>query len=679
MSNSSLVNVVVKAHSGNYTAGRGGYKINHITVHHMAGVLTAAQCGSIFAKAGRGGSAHYGVGSDGKVGLYVYESDRAWSDSNWQSNCTAVSIETSNSPTGGNWPVSDLTFNKLVELVADIAKRNGLGTLVPGKNLTWHSMYAATTCVPIDTEVLTKNGWKSIHDVEEGEDIATAHIDDLSINFSPVLAKVPEKKQDTWETRGVEVTADHRMLWKTQGQDYWRVSQFKDLPNNASIYIPNAGKYTGAGIPLSDDEIRLLVAVQADGHYEHGDHSGKDRVTFHVSKERKIALLDDILSKYEHNKYLHADGTVSYNVHGIKPLCDRWLEDKKFTFEWLEMSPTQAEFFLDTLLDFDGCRAGNDYSSYAKQNIDVVDAVAAINGVGVRHNGDRRTAFVEDARTITKESDKKRHQQTIVSCVTVASGFILIRQHGRTAIVGNCPGDYLRGKMQELANRANAINNGEQFNPSYCDGFLPYPNGYWTKGDQNERIAVLAKWMRAKYPDFTPEAALGDYYGDNIAGAVKRYQELNGLEADGNVGPITYSSLKANGFTYPNPIYPPTKPTWTDISPLVLETAGAVDLYDVTSGAVVSSYREGVEVTVVQETTWDGVKYYRTQWSKDKNLDNGFKATDLREPAEPEPEPTPEPTPEPEPEPEDPTVGILEKIIAFIKHIIELITKKKED
>ena len=34
MSNSSLVNVAIKAHSSNYTAGRGGYKINHITVHH---------------------------------------------------------------------------------------------------------------------------------------------------------------------------------------------------------------------------------------------------------------------------------------------------------------------------------------------------------------------------------------------------------------------------------------------------------------------------------------------------------------------------------------------------------------------------------------------------------------------------------------------------------------------
>ena len=461
MGYSPLATAKYAAHPSNYTAGRPQGAIDHITVHHMAGVRSAAQCGAIFQREGRNGSTHYGIGNGGEIANFVDENDTAWGDSNWNSNCKTVSIETSNNALGGDWTVGDAALNSLIRLVADIAKRNGLGHLEPGRNLCWHSMYTSTTCVPINTEVLTKNGWKSIHDVEEGEDIATAHIDDLSISFSPVLAKVPEKKQDTWETRGVEVTADHRMLWKTQGQDYWRVSQFKDLPNDAGIYIPSAGRYAGRGLPLSDDEIKLLVAVQADGHYEHGDHSGNDRVTFHVSKGRKIALLDEMLSKYEHNKYLHADGTVSYNVHGIKPLCDRWLEDKKFTFEWLEMSPEQARFFLDTLLDFDGCRSGNDYSSSIQQNIDVVDAIASINGVGVRHNGNRRTAFVKSARTITKESDKKRHQQTKVSCVTVASGFILIRQHGRTTIVGNCPGNYLRSKMQEIADKANAINEGQ--------------------------------------------------------------------------------------------------------------------------------------------------------------------------------------------------------------------------
>jgi hypothetical protein len=46
----------------------------------------------------------------------------------------------------GDWPVSDATLSSCIKLVADIAKRNGLGKLVAGKNLTWHSMFAATDC-----------------------------------------------------------------------------------------------------------------------------------------------------------------------------------------------------------------------------------------------------------------------------------------------------------------------------------------------------------------------------------------------------------------------------------------------------------------------------------------------------------------------------------------------------
>ena len=458
MAHSSLATISVPAYVGNYTKGRPNGGITKITVHHMAGVLSAERCGKIFQTVGRNGSAHYGIGVNGEIGVYVEEENTAWTDSNWDSNIHSVTIENANSATGGDWPVSDATFDSLVKLCADIAKRNGLGRLVPGINLTWHSMYASTTCVPVTTEVLTRDGWKRIADIEEGEDIATAHIDDLAITFAPVLGKVPEKKQDTWETRGVEVTADHRMLWKSQGQDYWRVSEYKDLPENRCVYIPNAGHYNGKGLPLSDNEIKLLIAVQADGHYEKGEKSGEDRVTFHVSKERKIALLDEILEGYDYKKYLHADGTVNYNVKGIKPLCEKWLNDKQFTFDWLELSKAQAELFLDCILDFDGCRAGNDYSSSIAQNIDVVDAIAALNGVGIRHNGDCRVTFVDADRTITKESDKKRHQQVTVSCVTVASGFILVRQHGRTTIIGNCPGNYLRNKMQELADRANGIN-----------------------------------------------------------------------------------------------------------------------------------------------------------------------------------------------------------------------------
>lgn len=145
MARSPLATVTIQANSSNYTAGRSA-KISQITIHHMAGVLSVEQCGNVFARAGRGASAHYGIGGDGRIASYVDEKDTAWSDANWASNCRTVSIETANSSTGGNWPVSDAAFDSLCKLVADVAKRNGLGTLVKGQNLCWHSMFAATTC-----------------------------------------------------------------------------------------------------------------------------------------------------------------------------------------------------------------------------------------------------------------------------------------------------------------------------------------------------------------------------------------------------------------------------------------------------------------------------------------------------------------------------------------------------
>lgn len=144
--NSSLVNVVIPASESNFTYGRSGYSLKKITVHHCAGVMSAESIGYLWQNPGRECSSHYGIGNDGRIGQYVDESNTAWTDSNWESNCTSVTIETSNSSTGGDWPVSDEALNSLIRLCADISIRNGLGLLVPGDNLTWHSMYAPTEC-----------------------------------------------------------------------------------------------------------------------------------------------------------------------------------------------------------------------------------------------------------------------------------------------------------------------------------------------------------------------------------------------------------------------------------------------------------------------------------------------------------------------------------------------------
>lgn len=145
MSNSSLATVQIPAYSGNYTKGRES-TIQEITIHHMAGRLTAQRCGELFQAVGRQGSSHYGIGYDGVIGQYVDEANTAWTNSNRAANHRAVTIETANDSTGGNWPVNDVTLRSLINLVADIAIRNNLVPLVKGKNLTWHQMYSATAC-----------------------------------------------------------------------------------------------------------------------------------------------------------------------------------------------------------------------------------------------------------------------------------------------------------------------------------------------------------------------------------------------------------------------------------------------------------------------------------------------------------------------------------------------------
>lgn len=124
--------------------------ITKITIHHMAGNLTVEQCGNIFANAGRQASSNYGIGSDGRVGMYVEEKNRSWCTGDRGNDHCAITIEVANSATGGNWPVSDKAYAKLIDLCVDICQRNGIKKLNytgdKSGNLTMHKWFQATNC-----------------------------------------------------------------------------------------------------------------------------------------------------------------------------------------------------------------------------------------------------------------------------------------------------------------------------------------------------------------------------------------------------------------------------------------------------------------------------------------------------------------------------------------------------
>ena len=148
MSNSSLVNYT--AISPNSSNPRNN-KIKKITIHHMAGNLSVETCGRVFNGKNRQASSYYGIGSDGRVGMYVEEKNRAWTSSSPSNDNQAITIEVAND--GGantNWHVSDKALAKLIDLCVDICKRNGIASLNytgdANGNLTRHNMFANTTC-----------------------------------------------------------------------------------------------------------------------------------------------------------------------------------------------------------------------------------------------------------------------------------------------------------------------------------------------------------------------------------------------------------------------------------------------------------------------------------------------------------------------------------------------------
>lgn len=147
MSNSSLVNYTLI--SPNSTNPR-NHKIDTITIHHVAGVLSAKGIAELFTSPERQASCNYAIGNDGEIALVVDEANRSWCTSSRENDHRAITFEVSNSASGGDWPVSDAALESVIKLCVDICQRNGIERLnFTGDktgNLTMHKWFAATAC-----------------------------------------------------------------------------------------------------------------------------------------------------------------------------------------------------------------------------------------------------------------------------------------------------------------------------------------------------------------------------------------------------------------------------------------------------------------------------------------------------------------------------------------------------
>ena len=108
--------------SPNHYTGRQGYGVTHITLHIMVGYLAGTD--ATFANSDSQASAHYGIGSTGEIHQYVSERDGSYSDANYMSNCSTISIEHEGGMSDGA-VCTQACIDASARLCADIARRYG--------------------------------------------------------------------------------------------------------------------------------------------------------------------------------------------------------------------------------------------------------------------------------------------------------------------------------------------------------------------------------------------------------------------------------------------------------------------------------------------------------------------------------------------------------------------------
>lgn len=152
-SNSPLV-VYTKLSPNHYGARK--HAIDTISIHCVVGHLSLQKLGDIFAPSSRQASSNYGVDDEGRVGMYVEEKNASWCTSSESNDRRAITIEVA-SDTFAPYKVTDKALQGLIELCADVCKRNNIVRLkwlgdksfigqVDKQNMTVHRWFKNKAC-----------------------------------------------------------------------------------------------------------------------------------------------------------------------------------------------------------------------------------------------------------------------------------------------------------------------------------------------------------------------------------------------------------------------------------------------------------------------------------------------------------------------------------------------------
>lgn len=213
MSNSPLVSYTQISPNRNSPRN---HVIDTITIHCYVGQVTVERMGKGFSRTSAKTSCNYGIGLDGKIGMYVEEKDRSWCSSNRANDHRAITIECASDSTSP-YAINDKVYDSLIKLCADICRRNDIKELkwkadksligqVDKQNMTVHRWFRPSKSCPgryiydrlgqIAADVNKLLGGNVAIEVEKPEEVIEPANPEVVVNFIKEVQKAFGAKVD---------------------------------------------------------------------------------------------------------------------------------------------------------------------------------------------------------------------------------------------------------------------------------------------------------------------------------------------------------------------------------------------------------------------------------------------------------------------------------------------------
>lgn len=312
-----------------------------------------------------------------------------------------------------------------------------------------------TGCVDCDTEYFNGSAWVRIADYKDGDKVLQYNPDngngELVTPKKYIVADSEELFHIISKSRHIDMclSYNHNFAYITRGRmrkkPLYDVMRMHDSVKQGFYgKIETAFSYSGSGIDLTDNEIRIMCAVIADGSFT----PKQNKCSVNVKKERKKERMRELLRGVEYKEYEKANGYSLFRFYAPR-------REKEFSEYWYNCTQEQLKVVVDEVFEWDGHKRGSRRTFYStsKQSADFVQFAISATGsratIGVDLHRDTPCYIVckSSGSSLISMRSKTESGKAIIEevkpadgkqyCFTVESGYLILRRNGRIFITGN--------------------------------------------------------------------------------------------------------------------------------------------------------------------------------------------------------------------------------------------------